>query len=64
MSTKAQKIKSETPRKFAVQHRNRCRLCGRPRGLLSQVRRLPDLLPEPGHPRADSGCQESKLVMP
>jgi small subunit ribosomal protein S14 len=32
MSTKAQKIKSETPRKFAVQHRNRCRLCGRPRG--------------------------------
>ena len=29
MSTKAQKIKSETPRKFAVQHRNRCRLCGR-----------------------------------
>jgi small subunit ribosomal protein S14 len=32
MSTKAQKIKSETPRKYAVQHRNRCRLCGRPRG--------------------------------
>jgi small subunit ribosomal protein S14 len=32
MSTKAQKIKSETPRKFAVKHRNRCRLCGRPRG--------------------------------
>ena len=32
MSTKAQKIRSETPRKFAVQHRNRCRLCGRPRG--------------------------------
>jgi small subunit ribosomal protein S14 len=24
-------IKSQTPRKFAVQHRNRCKLCGRPR---------------------------------
>jgi small subunit ribosomal protein S14 len=33
MSTKAQKIRSETPRKFAVQHRNRCKLCGRPRAV-------------------------------
>jgi small subunit ribosomal protein S14 len=31
MSTKAQMIKSQTPRKYAVQHRNRCNLCGRPR---------------------------------
>jgi small subunit ribosomal protein S14 len=31
MSTKAQMIKSQTPRKHAVQHRNRCNLCGRPR---------------------------------
>ena len=34
MSTKAQMIKSETPRKFAVQHRNRCKCCGRPRGYM------------------------------
>jgi len=33
MSTKAQMIKSETPRKFAVRHRNRCKLCGRPRAV-------------------------------
>ncbi len=33
MATKAQTIRSETPRKFAVQHRNRCKLCGRPRAV-------------------------------
>jgi small subunit ribosomal protein S14 len=33
MSTKAQMIRSQTPRKFAVQHRNRCKLCGRPRAV-------------------------------
>ena len=33
MSTKAQMIKSETPRKFAVRHRNRRKLCGRPRAV-------------------------------
>ncbi len=35
MSTKAQKLKSEIPikdLKFPVRHRNRCKLCGRPRG--------------------------------
>jgi small subunit ribosomal protein S14 len=26
-------IRSQTPRKFAVQHRNRCQLCGRPRAV-------------------------------
>jgi small subunit ribosomal protein S14 len=31
MSTKAQMIKSQTPRKYPCQHRNRCQLCGRPR---------------------------------
>ncbi len=31
MSTKAQMIKSQTPRKFAVRHRNRCQRCGRSR---------------------------------
>jgi small subunit ribosomal protein S14 len=34
MSTKAQMIKSQTSRKFEVQHRNRCKLCGRPRAYL------------------------------
>ena len=38
MSTKAQKIRSETPRKFAVQHRNRCRLCGRPRAYYRKLK--------------------------
>ena len=31
MTTKAQIIKTETPRKIALRHRNRCKLCGRPR---------------------------------
>ncbi len=35
MSTKAQMIKSQSPPKsgFAVRHRNRCKLCGRPRAV-------------------------------
>lgn len=33
MSTKAQKIKSESTPKYAVRHRNRCKLCGRPRAV-------------------------------
>jgi len=35
MSTKAQMIKSSAPPKsgFAVRHRNRCKLCGRPRAV-------------------------------
>ncbi|MEJ7637021.1 MAG: type Z 30S ribosomal protein S14 [Singulisphaera sp.] len=35
MSTKAQMIKSANPPKsgFAVRHRNRCKLCGRPRAV-------------------------------
>ncbi|TAK36303.1 MAG: type Z 30S ribosomal protein S14 [Chloroflexota bacterium] len=27
-------VKSERPSKFAVQHRNRCKLCGRPRAYI------------------------------
>ena len=34
MSTKAQMIKSQSTPKFAVRHRNRCKLCGRPRAFL------------------------------
>ena len=33
MSTKAQMIKSESTPKFKVRHRNRCKLCGRPRAV-------------------------------
>ena len=35
MSTKAQMIKSSAPPKsgFEVRHRNRCKLCGRPRAV-------------------------------
>ena len=35
MATKAQMIKSQSPPKsgFAVRHRNRCKLCGRPRAV-------------------------------
>jgi small subunit ribosomal protein S14 len=33
MSTKAQMIKSQSEPKFAVRHRNRCKLCGRPRAV-------------------------------
>jgi small subunit ribosomal protein S14 len=34
MSTTAKKVKDLRPPKFAVRLRNRCRLCGRPRGYL------------------------------
>ena len=34
MAKTSQRIKSQRPARFAVQHRNRCRLCGRPRGYL------------------------------
>jgi small subunit ribosomal protein S14 len=34
MATTAQIYKSEKKPKFAIRHRNRCRLCGRPRGYL------------------------------
>ena len=33
MSTKAQMIRSQSPDKFSVRHRNRCKLCGRPRAV-------------------------------
>jgi len=35
MSTKAQMIKSQSPPKsgFMTRHRNRCKLCGRPRAV-------------------------------
>lgn len=32
MATIAAMEKMKKPHKFAVRHRNRCRLCGRPRG--------------------------------
>ena len=34
MSTTAKKVKELKPPKFHVRLRNRCRLCGRPRGYL------------------------------
>jgi len=34
MSTIAKKVKEFKPLKFKVRFRNRCRLCGRPRGYL------------------------------
>ena len=34
MSTLAKKVKDRKPPKFRVRLRNRCRLCGRPRGYL------------------------------
>ena len=62
MSTKAQMIKSQTPRKFAVRHRNRCKLCGRPRAVYRKFgicricfRNLASTGPDPGR-------QEGELV--
>lgn len=34
MATIAKMAKERKPQKFKVRHRNRCRLCGRPRGYL------------------------------
>ncbi|MCS7304203.1 MAG: type Z 30S ribosomal protein S14 [Thermoguttaceae bacterium] len=32
MASKAKIVKAMKPQKFSTRHRNRCRLCGRPRG--------------------------------
>ena len=34
MATEAKKAKSRRAPKFSTRHRNRCRVCGRPRGFL------------------------------
>jgi small subunit ribosomal protein S14 len=34
MATTAKIAKEMKPRKYGIRHRNRCRLCGRPRGYL------------------------------
>jgi len=34
MATTAKKAKEIRPAKYAIRHRNRCRLCGRPRGYI------------------------------
>jgi len=34
MATTAKRVKSANKPKFSTQHRNRCKLCGRPRGYL------------------------------
>ena len=34
MATVAQIVKSQRKPKFEVRHRNRCKLCGRPRGYI------------------------------
>jgi small subunit ribosomal protein S14 len=34
LATTSQEVKARRKRKFKIRHRNRCRLCGRPRGYL------------------------------
>jgi len=34
MATTAKKAKELRPAKYSIRHRNRCRLCGRPRGYI------------------------------
>lgn len=34
MATEAKKAKSRSKAKFSVRHRNRCRVCGRPRAFM------------------------------
>ena len=47
MATEAKKAKSRMKPKHSVRHRNRCRVCGRPRGYLRKFAlcriRFPDL---------------------
>lgn len=38
MAKKCKMVKSEKKIKFKVRHRNRCPLCGRPRGFLRKFR--------------------------
>ena len=38
MSRLCLEVKSRKPPKFAVRHRNRCELCGRPRGYYRKFR--------------------------
>ncbi len=34
MAKKSKIVKSQKPQKYEVRHRNRCRLCGRPRAFI------------------------------
>ena len=36
MAKKSKIVKNDKKQKFTIRHRNRCRLCGRPRGYLRQ----------------------------
>jgi small subunit ribosomal protein S14 len=38
MACKAQVLRSQRPSKYPTRHRNRCSLCGRPRGYLRKFR--------------------------
>ena len=54
--------KSKRTPKFAVRRYHRCRLCGRPRGVLTQVCDVPHLFSRPGLEGRDSRCDQIELV--
>ena len=62
MSTKAQMIKSESTPKFKVRHRNRCKLCGRPRAVYRKFGICRICFRNLAHKGADSRRQEGQLV--
>lgn len=55
-------IARETKRKYKIRVRNRCRLCGRPRGYMRRFWIVSHLLPGRSLKREHSGRSKGKLV--
>ncbi len=64
MATTAKIAKETKKLKFDVRYRNRCRICGRPRGVLPQVRPLPHPSAGPGAAGLPAGRHQGELVGP
>ena len=48
MATTAKVAKEAKTLKFKIRHRNRCKLCGRPRAYMRKFAHVPALLPQAG----------------
>ena len=62
MAKKSLIAKAKRTPKFSVRHHNRCPICGRPRGVLPQVRHVQDLSSQARAPGRDPRRHQVELV--
>ena len=62
MATTAKIAKEAKPLKFKIRHRNRCKLCGRPRAYMRKFAHVPPVLPQAGARRRRDRGDEELLV--